>query len=926
MRAGWQESGSKSRMGELWQRADQDGSAATAAPPILETKLFVPTTRRERVPRPALVDRLNEGLTGKLTLISAPAGFGKTTLMTDWLQQLDRPSAWVSLDEGDNDPARLCAYILTALQRIEPEMGQTAQAILEAAQPPPQDVLLTCLVNDVARAARSFVLVLDDYHLIQAPAIHESITFLLDHMPPQMHLALTSRADPPLPLALLRGRGQLCELHAADLRFSPEESAAFLNEVMGLALSAEQVAALERRTEGWITGLQLAALSIGGREDVSGFIAAFTGSQRYVLDYLTEEVLSRQTEEIQTFLLQTAILDRLTGSLCDAVRFDEAESSSSSSGNAITQGTESQQVLEALEKSNLFLVPLDEERRWYRYHRLFADLLRQRLQREMSDLVPELHRRASEWHEQNGLIPEAVSHALEAGNAERAADLIEWTAWTTLIRGEIRTLQDWLHRLPDELTNSRPQLGILHAWALALSGELESVEPVLHSLDVQQVPGEAAAVRAYVAGLRDETSLATEFAEQVFEHLPESKWFSRGMAAVILGNAPLISGNPGAAIEALTEAIRLSEAADRTYLAVFERSILGEALQMQGRLHEAAEIQREALDLVSRKGSRPAPFAGFAHIGLSRLQYEWDDLDGAMRHAEKGIELCKLGGLVEGIPVGRFILAEVHLARGEFDQATRMMAEAEQAAQRCKNPYVLSRVAAWRARLWMTHRERTPATGWRGQHLPDAEGGTDYLRELVHLASARELLAGALADLPSQRDRVCEALGLLQRQLEAAKAAGRVGNTLTILVLQALAFQMVGDGDQALSALERALSLAEPEGHVRTFVDEGEPMARLLRRALAKGIAPSYAGKLLAAFGERAPAAPPVAQGLVEPLTERELEVLHQIAAGLSNQEIARELVIALSTVKSHVNHIYGKLGVKSRTQAVARARELDLV
>ena len=868
--------------------------------------------------------------------------------MADWIQKLDRPSAWISLDEGDNDPVRLCAYVLAALQRIEPGIGERSQAMLQAPQPPPQDLLLTCLVNDVAGAERPFILVLDDYHLIEAPAIHEAITFLLDHLPPQMHLALTSRADPPLPLALLRGRGQLSELYAADLRFSPDEAAAFLNEVMGLDLPGEQVAALERRTEGWITGLQLAALSIRGREDVSGFITAFTGSQRFVLDYLTEEVLDQQSEEIKEFLLQTAILDRMTGSLCDAVRFGEAETPSSTAGTSVrfgvaetpgsTAGTaaqfdpatvrraDSQSILETLDAGNLFIVPLDEERLWYRYHRLFADLLRQRLHREWGSLVPELHRRASDWYEQNGFDPEAVGHALEAGDTERAADLIEWTAWTTLIRGEVGTLQDWLDRLPDELTQSRPQLGILYAWAMALSGESEKIEPYLQGLDLQQVPGEAAAIRAYVASIHEETPQATEFAQQVFEHLPESKWFSRGMAAVVLGNAPLVGGDPATAIQALTEAIRLSEAAGRTYLAVFERGMLGEALHMQGRLHEAAEIERQALQLASRTGGRPAPFAGFAQIGLSRLHYEWDDLDGASHNAEKGIETVKLGGLVEAIPVGHFILAQVHLARGELDQAIRTMAEAERAAQRCGNPYVIARVAAWRTQLRMTHRDRLPATDWQDQYLPDTDGGTDYLRELVHLAKARELMANALADLPNQRARVGEALDLLQRQLEAARAAGRVGNTLTILILQALAFQMGGDEDQALSALERALTLGEPEGYVRTFVDEGEPMVRLLRRALARGIAPSYVGKLLAASGETAQPAHPAAQTLVEPLTERESEVLRLLAAGLSNREIAEELVVAVSTVKSHVNHIYGKLGVKSRTRAVARAQELNLV
>jgi LuxR family maltose regulon positive regulatory protein len=909
-------------MSEADQRSTgQSVSAEIPAHPLLQTKLFVPTTRRERVLRPALIARLNEGLIGKLTMISAPAGFGKTTLVADWLQQLERPSAWISLDEGDNDPVRLCGYVLAALQRIEPEIGRATQAMLQAPQPPSQDLLLTCLVNDVAGMEHRFVLVLDDYHLIHAPAIHEAITFLLDHMPPQMHLALTSRADPPLPIALLRGRGQLCELYAADLRFSPDEVAAFLNEVMALDLPAEQVSALERRTEGWITGLQLAALSIRGREDASAFISAFTGSQRYVLDYLTDEVLNRQSEEIQRFLLETAILDRLTGSLCDHVRFGEAEPPSASA-----EQTGSQSILETLDASNLFTIPLDEERRWYRYHRLFADLLRQRLHQEQGDLVPELHGRASKWYEQRGFIPEAVGHALGAGDDERAADLIEWAAWTTVMRGEVRTLRGWLDRLPSELERSRPQLGILYAWALALGGDLDRVESYLQGVDVQQVPGEVAAVRAYVASLRDEASLATEYAQQVFEYLPERKWFSRGMASVILGNDALISGDPAAAIQELTEMIRLSEAAGRTYLAVFARGILGEALQMQGRLREAAEVQRQALQLASTKGGRPAPSAGFSYIGLSRLHYEWDDLDSAMHNAEKGIEIIELGGLVEAIPAGRFILAQVHLARGQLNQATHLMDEAEQAAQRCGNPYVLARVAEWRMRLRMTHRDRVAVSDWQGQHLPDTDSGTDYLHELVHLASARELMAGAVADMPSQQSRVGEALDLLQRQLEAARAAGRVENMVTILILQALAFQMVGDGDRALSALERALSLAEPEGYVRTFVDEGEPMAHLLRRALGRGIRPSYARKLLSAFGENTRAASPAAQALVEPLTQRELEVLGLLVTGLSNREIAEELVVAVSTVKSHVNHIYGKLGVKSRTQAVARARELDLV
>jgi LuxR family maltose regulon positive regulatory protein len=875
---------------------------------------------------------LEEGLQlgHRVTVISAPAGFGKTTLLSDWLGQTGRPVAWLSLDEGDNDPTRFLAYLIVALQRIDPNIGQTAQAMLQAPRAASQlQPLLTTLINDIVVTSEPFILALDDYHVIEATAIHKAVSFLLDHMPPfeqGFHLVIATRADPPLPLARLRGRGQMTELHAADLRFSPSEAEAYFNETMALALSAEQVAALEQRTEGWIVGLQLAAialqgtLSLQGHQNVASFVQAFSGSQRYILDYLTEEVLNRQPQEIQSFLLQTAILDRLTGPLCDAVRFGAAKTPDRS------EGRESQEVLEALEAANLFLVSLDEDRRWYRYHHLFADILRQRLEREMGDLVPELHRRASEWCEHNELISEAVSHALASGNVERAADLIEWIAWTTLIRGEVRTLRGWLDRLPDELTRSRPQLGVLYAWALALSGESEGIEPFFRSVDVQHVPGEVAAVRAYVASLHDELPQAAELAHHVFENLPETKWFSRGIAATILGMVPLSNGDPAAAIQALTEAVRLSQAAGRTYLTVIATTMLGEALQMQGRLHEAAKTQRQALQLASLTRDGPAPFASMAYVGLSRILYEWDDLDGAMRHAEKGLELSKTGGLVEAVPVGCFILSQVHLARGHLDLAAQLVQETENAAHRYKNEYVMARVAALWMRLSLAHRDHVPMADYRVLRLPDTDGGTDYLRELAHLARVRELMVRAQLAVPNEKGTLRTALELLQGMREAAMGAGRIAHSIEILVLQALAFQEQGASAQALAALEQALSLAEPEGYVRTFVDEGEPMARLLRRALSEGIVPSYVSRLLTAFGESTPPSLPVALALVEPLTERELEVLRLIATGLSNREIAQELFVAVSTVKSHINHLYGKLEVRNRTQAVARAQKLGLL
>ena len=870
---------------------------------LLATKLYIPPLRPELVPRPRLIERLNESSRSghKLMLVSAPAGFGKTTLVVEWLRQTDQPFAWLSLDEGDNDPVRFFTYLLVALQRVDPDIGKTAQAMLQAAQPPPPEPLLTGLINDIAETPHPFIFVLDDYHTINTQSIHDSLAFLLEHLAPQMHLIIAARADPPLPIARLRGRGQLTELHAADLRFTTNEVGAFLNEMMGLALSAKHVAALERRTEGWIAGLQLAALSMQGRDDVSGFIQAFTGSHRYVLDYLTEEVLNRQSKDIQAFLLQTAILDTLTGSLCDVV----------------TGRADSHRTLEALEAANLFLIPLDEERRWYRYHHLFADLLRHHLQRERSDLVPELHRRASAWYEENGLIPEAVSHALASGDAERAAGLIEWTAWLVLTRGEMTTLLGWLDALPNDLVRSRPLLGVLRAWALAFKGEWDGVESQLQEIDVQPVAGDVAAVRAYAASIHGDVPSTIRFAQEALELLAEEKWFSRGIVALSLGIAYQSSGELVAAGQALTKAIAFSLAAGQRHMTMVATAILGQVQEMQGRLRQAIQTHREALELASDTGSRPVPVACMAYVGIAEPLYEWNDLDGAMRYAMQGIKLSELGGFVSYALAGHAILAQVYQAQGDVDSALEVIQKAERLAHRHDYAYVMAVVAELRARLWVARGNVAAASRWAREHRLSAVDDLGVPHEIEQMAVARVLIA---------EGQPGEALRLLALLLEVVEAAGRIGSMIKILALQAHAFQAQGDVDPALSALERALSLAEPEGYVRTFVDEGEPMARLLRRAMAQGIAPNYVSKLLAAFGEAVEPPPSVVQPLIEPLSERELEVLRLIAAGLSNREIAQELVVAVSTVKSHINHIYGKLAVTSRTQAVAKAQALDLL
>ncbi|NIV36169.1 MAG: hypothetical protein GWN58_43995, partial [Anaerolineae bacterium] len=834
------------------------------------------------------------------------------------LRQADRPVAWLSLDDGDNDPTRFLAYLIAALQGIDPAVGHTVEAELQPPGPPSLEPLLTSLLNDIAATPEPFILVLDDYHIIEEASIHKVLSFLLNHMPPSeqgMHLSIATRADPPLPLARLRARGQLTELHVADLRFSPDEVLAFLNEVMGLSLAPGQIASLERRTEGWIAGLQLAALSMQGCEDVSGFIETFTGSHRHILDYLTEEVIDGQSEDIRTFLLQTAILDRLSGPLCDAVRFGEVKTPGSSSGTAVAGQVDSQKTLEALEAANLFLIPLDEDRCWYRYHHLFAGLLRHHLLREQPDLVPTLHQRASKWYQKNGLIPEAVSHALASGDLERAADLVEWAGWRVLTRGEMVTLFRWLDALPQELAQARPQLGVLRAWALAFIGRLDSVEPCLSDIDVQHVLGDVAAVRAHVAALQGDVPHTIELGQRALELLPETKWFSRSLAGFSLGIAYWVSGELAAASRAMTETIMLSRAAGRVYLTVMAATQLGHIQEMQGLLHQAVETHQQALELATRPGARTVPFAGTAYIGIAEPLYEWNDLDGATSYAAEGLRLSDLGGRISYQLAGRIVLARVRLARGDENGACRIIQQAEALAQGHDHPFPMAEIAELRTRLWEAQGNRAAASQWaEGRMRGRVTHSPRLVSEVEQIAAARVLLT---------EGKPGASLELLARLLPPAETAGRMKSVYKILALQALALQAQGNRGQALSALERALSLAEPEGFVRTFVDEGIPMARLLRRALAQGIAPNYVSKLLAAFGESAQPAP---QALVEPLTKRELEVLRLIAAGLSNREIAQELVVAVSTVKTHVNHIYGKLGVRSRVQAVAKARKLDML
>jgi LuxR family maltose regulon positive regulatory protein len=905
---------------------------------LLATKLYIPPPRPELVPRPRLIERLNAGLLGqsgdqgrlafarKLTLISAPAGFGKTTLLSEWIAGSGPRTrvAWLSLDEGDNDPARFWAYFVAALQMIpglrEAGVGESALAMLQSPQPPPAEAILTALINEITAIPTAFILVLDDYHLIQARPIHDALTFLLDHMPPPMHLALATRVDPPLPIARLRGRGQLIELRQTDLRFTPKETAEFLNTCVGLSLSTEDVAALESRTEGWIVGLQLAALSLQGRADTHEFITAFSGGHHYVLEYLTEEVVRHQPEPMQRFLMQTSILDRLCGPLC----------------NILTDESDGEAMLAHLRRRNLFIFPLDDEHRWYRYHHLFADLLGNLLRKEWPpEHIRELHHRACEWHDRNGLAAEAVSHALAARDYERTAQLIERHSLAMVTRGELTTLLRWIDALPDGLARSRPWLCIHQAWPLTFAGKTEAVEPLLQQVERQvsldgltpeseEILGNVAAMRAMLAVMCGDMPGAIELAHRADELLPSGDSAHRSVIPFALASAYCAEGELVKASHALTEELKIGRAAGNIWTIVRSLCDLADLRMVQGQLRRAADLCQEALRLAEERGARQFGTVGYALVKLGDVLYERGDLTAARDHASEGVKLMQRWQQPYEMASGYTVLATILQAQNDAEGALEALQYAEKIQSRHPNYHKLnSMVNICRVRLCLA--QGGPEDAAR-QAMETRLGETEILifREQEQMILARVLVA---------QGRWNEALHLLAQLAEDAEAGGRFGRLIEILALQAVARQLQGDTARALVVLEKALSLGEPEGYVRIFVDQGASMATLLQQAGARGTAPDYVSRLLAALeaeGKESASAPPPSSpspfSLVEPLTSRETEVLRLLGQGYSNQQIAETLVVTLNTVKKHASSIYGKLGVRSRTQAVVRAQELGLL
>jgi LuxR family transcriptional regulator, maltose regulon positive regulatory protein len=913
--------------------------AGSAQDVLLATKLHVPARQPGFVPRPRLADRLEEGLNQKLTLVSAPAGSGKTALLADWARHNRRPVAWLSLDPGDNDPARFWRHAAAALDQVRPGIAERVGPLIGPPAPRSFDGVVTALINEIAAqpADGETLLFLDDYNLIGSQRVHESLAFLIDHLPPGMRLMMASRADPPLGLARLRAGAQLAELRAADLRFTPEEAAALLRLAAGEDLPDTAIAALTARTEGWAAGLQLAGLSLRGRPDIPGFVAGFGGSHRYVLDYLTGEVLDRQSADVRAFLLETSVLDRLSGALCDAV----------------TGRNDGQAMLEDIERANLFLVPLDDVRGWWRYHHLFADLLRARLQRERPGLAPRLRRSAAIWCEESGLADEAIGYALASADRVLAAELIEkHFDYFFYLRAEGPMVQRWLAALPASLVAARPRLLLIQAAIALLSGRMNEVETLLDSAErtaadfaaqpfepsagrsasfLVNIPARIALDRAYLADLRGDGESTATFAGRALAEIGEDETMLKTHAVATLAMADWLRGRLPEAARGFASSITAWREAGRPALALaaWGYRSLGQVQRAQGRLGAAIQTYRQAAEITADFRQAVAPTAGTGNVGLAEIAYARGELDTARRYVTESIARNRELVYTPLLAIGLAVLAWIKQAEGDLAGALDSMGEAARLAPDPAIASLLNPVPAERARLLLARGDVTGADRWVRERGIRADDEPAYPREAEYLVLARLLLA---QNLPGP------AFLLLERLHAAAADQGRVDSVIETRALQALALAADGAGGPAVSTLAEALALGYPEGYVRVFADEGAPMRALLghvaasRRAhesTARSIPASYLARigracdLKPAEPETATAAVP---GLAEPLTSREREVLRLLAEGQANRDIAAALVVTLDTVKRHVSHILAKLGAVNRTEAVARARELDLI
>ena len=886
------------------------------SPTILTTKLFIPPAMPAVLPRPNLLERLDRGREVPLTLLSAPPGYGKTTLLSLWAVNHPGSIAWLTLDEGDNDPARFFQHLLASIQTIEPHIGSGLTLRIERGKPAKAESILAPVLNQLASWGLDLSLVLDDYHILEVETIHSALTYLMEHAPPNLHLVIATRSDPPFPLALMRSRDQLVELRARELAFTAQETSNFLQNVVGLELSPADIATLTRRTEGWPAGLRMAAVSLMDHRDPAAFVRMFGAEDRHVVDYLVDEVLTRQPPEVNRFLLDSSILERICGPLCEALMDEPA-------------GVDGQEMLERLEAANLFLVPLDDKRYWYRYHRLLADVLYERLRESEPERLLILHRRASDWYtrqaetsEESIFISEAINHALRGEDPGQAAKLIESEAEATLMRSELTTFLGWTKDLPEQVLMSYPRLSALQAMARLITGRpLEEITQSLERASQADAKGdhagEIATVRAMLATFQGDGQATATLAEEALRLLPEESLFLRTIMIDSLGIAYLMLGDFPAAITALEQAARMGEQTGNVLAAAGAWCNVAGLHLTAGRFPRARELLERALELSTDPDGQRLPAAGKALLGLAQVWREWNDIEAAERYTREGVALFENYGDV-GMIVGLTSLARLRIEAGEFDIARRQIAKAERIAFESDATDLDDRlVHSIKAFLAFAEGDDEAARQWI-EDLRSATTGKPFylLQELEQTMLARVLLG---------LNQPQEALEILVTVGDSAQKMGMVKRLVEILVLQALAYDALGAHVQALEVIETALQLGEAGGMVRTFIVEGERIGRLLHEAAQRGTTPEYVGRLLAAFPQAQPKRTKQ-EDLVEPLSERELEVLSLIAEGHTNAEIGSRLHLALSTVKWHTSNIYGKLSVKNRAQAVARARGLGLL
>ena len=886
---------------------------------LLSTKLYVPPTREALVLRPRLTAILSNALGKSFTLISAPAGYGKTTLVSSWLRSTDIPSAWLSIEESDNDPVRFLQYLLTAVQAVVPGVRVDLLEMVETSQPASLQGLMNLLINEIARQDRQFVLVLDDFHLVQDQTILDILTFLLDHIPvQQMHLVMITRTDPPLPLSRMRVRNQMVEIRADQLRFTQREVAEFINQLMGFNLTDDEISAMYARTEGWIAGLQLAGLSMQECQDIPGFISAFSGSHHYIVDYLADEVLKHQDEQTRAFLLQTSILSRMCASLCNSLV----------SINSAGAQLDGQNVLENLQKKNLFIIPLDEGRRWFRYHHLFADALNRRLEYQYPELLPQLYQRASEWYEKNGLFGEAIQYALSKGDRERAAQLVEQNGCYLLMSGELITLLKWMEAV-EPYFSSRPWLIIQKGWALTLAGRMEPAEEAFKAAeklvstleanpDVSTMVGTISAGRAYWADFQGNISETARLAQQALDLLPDTDPLSQSMRSVAteaLAKTIFVSGDLDKAIRIYDQAAQFGKTANNVEMIINTNEDICDILIEQGKLKQAEHLLLETLPMTVRADGRRIPLSARIYSGLSKVYYEWNQLDQALHFANQCLEVSQQWGNIEQQANGIIMSAKVEQVNGNLENAQVLMRTVDQLnRENHLYPWNSVRIDAAVERFWLTRggldkvSRRIDARGIVQTEEINLLNEPGYLTQLRWLLAISEYNA---------------ALELTQRLLPAAKDSHRMVRVVELLILQSLVYLGKKEMISAGNSLTEAVSLAQSEGYKRVFLDEGEGVRKLLYLVKSKPEAMGYASELLDAYGPVPGPTPDLSQLLIEPLSGREIEVLKLIEGGLTNQEIAFRLFISITTVKRHISNIYAKLDVKTRTQAVGRGKEL---